>query len=326
MLKKAIIAGVFMAVSLLMGAEEYRVLGKEDYYLFGIKPEKSFLWIIKKDKTAKVVLDTKECKILKDKENFLEFICTTQENMEQKFIFENEKLNFQTFKKEPIRHFSLERHRVKYSLNDDQKVPSKIEIEFFCSSEEGMQKILNTLYGQTFDCTNAKEIFIQEAKGLMRGHLENHQDIYSKESTQEYLIKHPWQDSIKDNVAYFTEEFIFFDRDENLYTKEDTKKYLRTGIAITEDGEEVDFNDVFGGFSKSLKKFLWNKYVDLAKKEGRKPMISFEDFKISEHNSRDFEATRFIYQAGEIMPKEMGVIELRWPYEEGIDANIKIKE
>ncbi|CAM2803532.1 hypothetical protein [Helicobacter burdigaliensis] len=326
MFKKAIFISVFMAVSLLKGAEEYEVLGKEDYYLFELLKKDSYLWIVKKDEKVKVVQDAKECQILTNKDNFLEFVCKDKEEKERKFTLKNGELESIVYKTKPKRYFTLERHRVKYSLNDELKVPSKIEIEFFCSNEKGMQKILNTLYGQTFDCKSAKEIFTQEAKSLMRGHLENHQEIYSKESTQDYLIKHPWQDSIKDDIVYFTEEFTFFDREECLYTKEHAQTHSRTGIAITEDGEEVDFNDQFGGFLISLKKFLWNEYVDLCTKMGKKPMVSFEDFEVSGYNSRDFEAIRFIYKEGEIMPKEMGIIELRWPYNAELSADIKIKE
>lgn len=204
-----------------------------------------------------------------------------------------------------------------YPAKSKQSKNASITTQFYCSKDSKTQKILQSMYKESFDCKNAKEIFLKNAQDSMRNYFQEMLQANNQENAiEEYLQTSPFEQYDRDSLYYFNNDLLVFLKSNYLYTGGAHGISSEWGIIVSKENGIVPLNARIDFDNAELKGLLWQEYQNCLKSVETEAFVDFQSFKVSEAILIDYDSFVFIYQPYEIMPYAYGIIELRIPLEQ----------
>ncbi|MBD5164870.1 DUF3298 and DUF4163 domain-containing protein [Helicobacter sp.] len=223
---------------------------------------------------------------------------------------------------------TLERHEVTYQYpkTPDTTTHALATIRFHCSKDSKIQKLLQTLYREKFDCENAQRVFVESAqnsidKAFTTMAIEERKDW--KEIIEEFLKTSSFETNVADSLYYFDENLLVFSINDYSYTGGAHGISYQKSVIISKDNKILDLKTIIDFNNPELKSLLWQAYQEYLKNIDEEGFVDFESFNVSEVVLLDYDSFVFVYQPYELMPYAYGILKFRIPLEKMAQFQLK---
>lgn len=235
----------------------------------------------------------------------------------------NQKLNL-----ELLDSITLEQHEVTYQYpkTHDATTNALATIGFHCSKDSKIQKLLQTLYYEKFNCENAQRVFVESAQDSIYKAFETmaqEERKNRKEVIEEFLKTSSFETNTTDSLYYFDENLLVFSINDYSYTGGAHGISYKKSAIISKDNEILDLKTMIDWNNPELKSLLWQAYQEYLKNIDEEGFVDFESFNVSEVVLLDYDSFVFIYQPYELMPYAYGILEFRIPLEKMAQFQLK---
>ncbi|MDY5556205.1 DUF3298 and DUF4163 domain-containing protein, partial [Helicobacter sp.] len=191
-----------------------------------------------------------------------------------------------------------------------------VRLRFHCAKDSKVQDLLQTMYGEKFDCKNAKAVFDKKAQDSLQRFLEAslEEDEANKANAIEKMLQFaPFENYYKDSLYYFDSNLFVFSRGNYFYTGGAHGMYNESGVLLSKNGI-VDLKTIIDFDNPQLKDVLWNAYQQFLQEKETGGFADFKSFEVSKDVLVDYDGFVFLYQPYELAPYSYGVVELKIPF------------
>lgn len=191
-----------------------------------------------------------------------------------------------------------------------------VSLRFHCSKDTKTQELLQIMYGEKFDCKNAKAVFDKKAQDSLQHYLEAslEENATNKEKAIEAMLQvEPFENYFKDSLHYFDSNLLVFSRGDYFYTGGAHGMYSQSGVVLSKNGV-VDLEKIIDFDNPQLKDVLWNAYQQFLKEKETTGFADFATFTPSKSVLVDYDGFVFVYQPYELVPYSYGIVELKIPF------------
>lgn len=191
-----------------------------------------------------------------------------------------------------------------------------VRLRFHCAKDSKVQDLLQTMYGEKFDCKNAKAVFEKKAQDSLQRFLEAslEENVTNKAKAIEEMLQFaPFENYSKDSLYYFDSNLFVFSRGDYFYTGGAHGMYNESGVLLSKNGI-VDLETIIDFDNPQLKDVLWNAYQKFLQEKEMEGFAEFKTFEVSKEVLVDYDGFVFLYQPYELAPYSYGVVELKIPF------------
>ncbi|CAM3599730.1 DUF3298 and DUF4163 domain-containing protein [Helicobacter sp. UBA3407] len=207
-----------------------------------------------------------------------------------------------------------------YPKNSKQAKNALISTQFHCSNDSKTQKILQSVYQESFDCKNAKEVFLKNSQDSIQNYFKEMLQTNDKEKVakgiEKYLQTSPFEEYKGESLYYFDNNLLVFLKSNYLYTGGAHGISSKWGVIVSKEKGILPLNTILDSNNGELKSLLWQEYQNYLKSVKAEAFVDFESFRVSDVILLDYDSFVFLYQPYEIMPYAYGIVELRIPLEQ----------